>query len=54
MIGTFTTFLTQTILTTAYPTLMADFHISASAVQWLTTGFMLHDGYYDPGFRMAA
>ena len=48
LIGTFTTFLTQTILTTAYPTLMADFHISASAVQWLTTGFMLIMGIMIP------
>ncbi|MCI1986820.1 MAG: multidrug efflux MFS transporter [Lactobacillus sp.] len=48
LIGTFTTFLTQTILTTAFPTLMADFHISASSVQWLTTGFMLVMGIMIP------
>ncbi len=46
--GTFTTFLTQTILTTAFPTLMATFHIGASAVQWLTTGFMLVMGIMIP------
>nr|WP_125703868.1 MDR family MFS transporter [Lacticaseibacillus daqingensis] len=48
LIGTFTTFLTQTILTTAFPTLMRDFHINASAVQWLTTGFMLVMGIMIP------
>lgn len=46
--GTFTTFLTQTILTTAYPTLMRAFNINASAVQWLTTGFMLVMGIMIP------
>lgn len=46
--GTFTTFLTQTILTTAFPTLMRDFNINASAVQWLTTGFMLVMGIMIP------
>ncbi|MFD1392602.1 MDR family MFS transporter [Lacticaseibacillus jixianensis] len=48
LIGTFTTFLTQTILTTAFPTLMRAFHINASAVQWLTTGFMLVMGIMIP------
>jgi EmrB/QacA subfamily drug resistance transporter len=48
LIGTFTTFITQTILTTAFPTLMASFHISASSVQWLTTGFMLVMGIMIP------
>lgn len=48
LIGTFTTFLTQTILTTAFPTLMRDFNINASAVQWLTTGFMLVMGIMIP------
>ncbi|MBX0342957.1 multidrug transport protein [Lactiplantibacillus plantarum] len=48
LVGTFTTFITQTLLTTAFPTLMADFHISATAVQWLTTGFMLIMGIMIP------
>lgn len=48
LIGTFTTFITQTILTTAFPTLMISFHISASSVQWLTTGFMLVMGIMIP------
>ncbi len=48
LVGTFTTFITQTLLTTAFPTLMTDFHISATAVQWLTTGFMLIMGIMIP------
>ncbi|UQS84181.1 MFS transporter [Bombilactobacillus thymidiniphilus] len=39
--GTFTMSISQSALSTAYPTLMRYFHINASAVQWLTTGFML-------------
>ena len=41
LVGTFTMSISQSSLSTAYPTLMADFGISASTVQWLTTGFML-------------
>ncbi|MFB9768578.1 DHA2 family efflux MFS transporter permease subunit [Lactiplantibacillus modestisalitolerans] len=48
LVGTFCTFITQTLLTTAFPTLMAYFHISANAVQWLTTGFMLIMGIMIP------
>lgn len=48
LVGTFSTFITQTLLTTAFPTLMAYFHISANAVQWLTTGFMLIMGIMIP------
>lgn len=48
LLGTFTTFITQTILTTAMPTLMSSFHITASYVQWLTTGFMLVTGIMIP------
>ena len=48
LVGTFSTFVTQTLLTTAFPTLMAYFHISANAVQWLTTGFMLIMGIMIP------
>lgn len=33
--------ISQSSLSTAYPTLMHDFGISADTVQWLTTGFML-------------
>ncbi len=39
--GTFTMSISQSSLSTAYPTLMKSFGISASTVQWLTTGFML-------------
>lgn len=39
--GTFTMSIGQSALSTAYPTLMRDFGISAATVQWLTTGFML-------------
>lgn len=41
LVGTFTMSISQSSLSTAYPTLMRDFGISASTVQWLTTGFML-------------
>ncbi|MFB9769922.1 MDR family MFS transporter [Lactiplantibacillus modestisalitolerans] len=48
LIGTFCTVLNQTILTTAFPTLMKDFDITTSTVQWLTTGFMLVNGIMIP------
>lgn len=48
LIGTFSTFLTSTMLTTAFPTLMRSFNISATTVQWLTTGFMLMMGIVIP------
>lgn len=41
LIGTFTMSISQSSLSTAYPTLMRTFGISADTVQWLTTGFML-------------
>lgn len=41
LVGTFTMSINQSSLSTAYPTLMNAFGISASTVQWLTTGFML-------------
>lgn len=41
LLGTFTMSISQSSLSTAYPTLMQAFHIPASTVQWLTTGFML-------------
>ncbi|BDR58060.1 MDR family MFS transporter [Xylocopilactobacillus apicola] len=46
--GTFCTVLNGTILATAFPTLMKTFNISASTVQWLTTGFMLVNGVMIP------
>lgn len=48
LVGTFCTVLNQTILTTAFPTLMKDFNITTSTVQWLTTGFMLVNGIMIP------
>lgn len=39
--GTFTMSISQSSLSTAYPTLMQYFGVQASTVQWLTTGFML-------------
>lgn len=48
LIGTFCTVLNQTLLTTAFPTLMNDFDITASDVQWLTTGFLLVNGIMIP------
>ncbi|MDO4903439.1 MAG: MFS transporter [Limosilactobacillus sp.] len=41
LVGTFTMSISQSSLSTAYPTLMQNFDISANTVQWLTTGFML-------------
>ena len=48
LIGTFCTVLNQTLLTTAFPTLMNAFDITASDVQWLTTGFLLVNGIMIP------
>lgn len=48
LIGTFCTVLNQTLLTTAFPALMKAFNISASSVQWLTTGFLLVKGIMIP------
>lgn len=48
LVGTFCTVLNQTLLTTAFPTLMKAFDISAADVQWLTTGFLLVNGIMIP------
>lgn len=48
LIGTFCTVLNQTILATAFPTLMKEFDVSTSTIQWLTTGFMLVNGVMIP------
>ncbi|GEN95350.1 MDR family MFS transporter [Pediococcus ethanolidurans] len=48
LVGTFCTVLNQTILTTAFPTLMKSFNINTSTVQWLTTGFMMVNGIMIP------
>ena len=41
LLGSFTMSMSQSSISTAYPTLMSSFGIDASTVQWLTTGFML-------------
>ncbi len=38
LLGAFVAVLNQTILGTAFPTLMKAFNVSTSTVQWLTTG----------------
>ena len=48
IVGTFITILNQTILSTAFPTLMKAFNISTATVQWLSTGFMLVNGIMIP------
>lgn len=48
LIGSFCTVLNQTILTTAFPTLMKSFDINTSTVQWLTSGFMMVSGVMIP------
>jgi len=48
LVGSFCTVLNQTILATAYPTLMKSFDVTTSTVQWLTTGFMLVNGIMIP------
>ena len=44
MIGSFVAILNQTLMTSALPTLMHEFDVPSSTVQWLTTGFMLTNG----------
>ncbi|MCL0330748.1 MDR family MFS transporter [Apilactobacillus xinyiensis] len=48
LVGTFCTVLNQTILSTAFPTLMKAFDINTSTVQWLTSGFMMINGIAIP------
>ncbi|USS87913.1 multidrug efflux MFS transporter [Fructilactobacillus hinvesii] len=48
LVGAFVTVLNQTILGTAFPTLMKAFDVNTSTVQWLTTGFMMVNGILIP------
>lgn len=48
MIGAFITFLNNTLLNVAFPSIMTDLHIKTATVQWLTTGFMLVSGIMIP------
>ncbi|MFD2443871.1 DHA2 family efflux MFS transporter permease subunit [Bacillus sp. CGMCC 1.16607] len=48
MIGAFITFLNNTLLNIALPSIMEDLKVEASTVQWLATGFMLVNGILIP------
>lgn len=47
-IGAFVAFLNNTLLNIALPTIMKDFNITYSKVQWVTTGYMLVSGVLIP------
>ncbi|MBT2290410.1 multidrug efflux MFS transporter [Paenibacillus albidus] len=46
--ATFVAFLNNSLLNVALPTIMVDFHIDYSTVQWLSTGYMLVSGILIP------
>lgn len=48
MIGAFISFLNNTLLNIALPSIMKDLNVGPSTVQWLTTGFMLVNGIMIP------
>ncbi|MBS4201990.1 DHA2 family efflux MFS transporter permease subunit [Bacillus sp. FJAT-49732] len=48
MLGAFVAILNQTLLNVAIPHIMNDLSISASTVQWLSTGYMLTNGIFIP------
>lgn len=48
LIGAFCSILNQTILATAFPTLMRAFSVSTATVQWLTTAFLMVNGIMIP------
>ncbi|MCP6682487.1 DHA2 family efflux MFS transporter permease subunit [Bacillus nakamurai] len=48
MAGLFLAILNQTLLNVAMPHLMTEFGVSASTIQWLTTGYMLVNGVLIP------
>lgn len=47
-IGAFVAFLNNTLLNVALPSIMTDFDVEASTVQWLATGYMLITGILVP------
>ena len=47
-VGAFIAFLNNTLLNIALPTIMDEFQVKPSAVQWLTTGYMLVNGILIP------
>src|SRR6185437_16147472 len=48
MIGAFITFLNNTLLNIALPSMMAELKVEPSTIQWLATGFMLVSGVMIP------
>lgn len=48
MTGAFVALLSNTLLNIALPSIMNDFQVSPSTVQWLTTGYMLVNGVLIP------
>lgn len=48
LIGAFITFLNNTLLNIALPSIMKDLEVEPATVQWLTTGFMLVNGILIP------
>lgn len=48
MVGSFISILNQNLMTTAVPTFMEVFSVSAGVAQWLTTAFMLTNGVVIP------
>lgn len=47
-IGAFVSFINETFLNVALPSIMKDFEVSPSTVQWLSTGYMLINGILIP------
>ncbi|MEI4768299.1 DHA2 family efflux MFS transporter permease subunit [Psychrobacillus sp. FJAT-51614] len=47
-VGAFIAFLNNTLLNVALPTIMTEFQVKPSVVQWLTTGYMLVNGILVP------
>ncbi|MBY0123553.1 DHA2 family efflux MFS transporter permease subunit [Bacillus sp. S/N-304-OC-R1] len=48
MLGAFVAILNQTLLNVAIPHIMNDLNVTASTVQWLSTGYMLTNGIFIP------
>lgn len=48
MVGAFISFLNNTFLNVALPSIMKDLDVKMSTVQWLSTGFMLVNGIMIP------
>ncbi|MDF2651596.1 MAG: multidrug transporter [Paenibacillus sp.] len=48
LIGAFVAFLSENLLTNAFPGLMREFNVAATTIQWLSTGYMLVIGVLVP------